>query len=104
MKMRSKVSALLLLPLLAHSAWSQQQRAVPAGEKPGVAAQSQAPQRIVREGIAVDFTIVPRATGKPAGLIEGAEATVVFKVTDNSSGQPISRLHPSAWMDLRGSA
>jgi YVTN family beta-propeller protein len=108
--MRSKVVALLLLSLLAHSAWAQPQPALPAGEKPGdvplsasVAEQAQAPQRIVREGIVVDFTIEPRANGKTAGLIEGAEATVVFRITD-SFGQPLSRLHPSAWMDLRGDA
>jgi YVTN family beta-propeller protein len=111
MRMGSKVSALLLLSLLAQPAGAQQQRVVPAGEKPrevsgpaNLAEQAQAPQRIIREGIAVDFTMVPRATGKTPGLIEGAEATVVFKITDNSSGQPLSRLHPSAWMDLRGSA
>ena len=33
--------------------------------------------------------------------MEGDDATVRFKIAESKSGQPISRLHPSAWIDLK---
>src|SRR5712692_4486355 len=61
----------------------------------------QPPQRIVREGIAVEFTIEPGGRERAADLLEGTDATVRFKITESNTGQPISRLHPSAWIDLK---
>jgi YVTN family beta-propeller protein len=58
------------------------------------------PQKIVREGIAVEFMI---ETGGREDLLEGDDATVRFKITESNTGQPISRLHPSAWIDLKRS-
>ncbi len=60
-----------------------------------------APQKIVREGVAVEFTIEPSGKQRAADLLEGDDATVRFKITESNSGQPISRLHPSAWLDLK---
>jgi YVTN family beta-propeller protein len=60
-----------------------------------------APQKIVREGIAVEFTVEPSGRQRAADLLEGDDATVRFKITESNSGQPISRLHPSAWIDLK---
>ena len=59
------------------------------------------PQKIVREGIAVEFTIEPSGKDKARDLLEGDDATVRFKITESNTGQPISRLHPSAWIDLK---
>jgi len=59
-----------------------------------------APQKIVREGIAVEFTIESRKE-RATDLLEGDDATVRFKITESNTGQPISRLHPSAWIDLK---
>jgi YVTN family beta-propeller protein len=60
-----------------------------------------APQKIVREGIAVEFTIETTRRDKAADLVEGDDATVRFKITESNTGQPIGRLHPSAWIDLK---
>jgi YVTN family beta-propeller protein len=60
-----------------------------------------APQKIVREGIAVEFTIEPSGRERATDLLEGDDATVRFKIAESKSGQPISRLHPSAWIDLK---
>ncbi|PYS21266.1 MAG: cytochrome D1 [Acidobacteria bacterium] len=57
-------------------------------------------QRIVREGIAVEFRIEPRAV-KAKDLVEGTEALVRFTITDNNTGQRLSNLHPAAWIDLK---
>jgi YVTN family beta-propeller protein len=64
------------------------------------------PQKIVREGIAVEFNLSPVAAGrkeKPAELMEGADASVAFKVTDTTTGTPVTGLNLSAWMSLRES-
>jgi len=60
--------------------------------------------RIVREGIAVEFSIDPVGSEqeKSAALLEEEEAIVRFKIVDTTSGAPLTNLRPSAWMDLRG--
>lgn len=73
--------------------------------KPTVA-QSQSPQKIVNQGIAVEFGIAPLKSGKGAStaLQEGTEASVSFKITDSNTGQPLPNLRPAAWIDLREGA
>lgn len=61
--------------------------------------QTGAPQRYTREGIHIEFEMEPVARGKT--LMEGAEATVRFKITDQSAGKPLSNMRPAAWIDLR---
>ncbi|NBA96742.1 YncE family protein [Pseudomonas sp. R5(2019)] len=53
--------------------------------------------RLVRDGIAVDFELRPLVAG--AALIEGSYARVSFKITDQTSGQPLSGVSPGAWLD-----
>ena len=62
-----------------------------------------APQKMVHEGIEVEFTIDPVADkdAKPGDLMEGQDAVVNFKITESRNGTPLANLHPSAWMDLR---
>lgn len=59
-------------------------------------------QRVVRDGIAVDFALLPsqEATANNV-LIEGATARVRFTITDTTSGKPLTRLHPAAWLSRR---
>jgi YVTN family beta-propeller protein len=75
----------------------------PAQTKPSTEVRGQTPrsQRIVREGIVVDFAIESRGGGRETELVEGAEALVRFTITDGNTGQRLSNLHPSAWIDLR---
>jgi DNA-binding beta-propeller fold protein YncE len=60
------------------------------------------PQKFVREGVEVEFTVEP-----PAGATEilaGHDAVVRFRVRDTATGTPISGVRPAAWASQRGSA
>jgi YVTN family beta-propeller protein len=60
-------------------------------------AQTGAGQTLNRDGVAVDFNLMPLAAdGK---LREGEFADVQFRVTDSASGQPLSGVAPGAWVD-----
>lgn len=61
------------------------------------------PRKIVREGIAVEFSIDPLGDGeeKSGELLEGQDVAVRFKITDTTMGAPLTGLRPSAWMDGR---
>lgn len=96
---------LLMLNLLTTDA---QTRRAPA--RPGTGTPATAPselphqaQKFTREGINVEFTIEPLPAGEEnsAGLREGAEALVRFKITDTNTGQAVTNLRPTAWIDLR---
>ncbi|HLR05883.1 MAG TPA: cytochrome D1 domain-containing protein [Pyrinomonadaceae bacterium] len=88
---RFKVLVVILLGFsVAHARLAQAPKKVPPP-----------PQKIVREGIAVEFTIESSGSTHAGELLEGNDATVRFKITENNTGQPISRLHPSAWIDLK---
>src|SRR5918912_3433839 len=54
--------------------------------------QSRLPQRYTREGVAVEFTVEPLARGKDSDLMEGTEATVRLKITDDRAGKALSNL------------
>lgn len=58
--------------------------------------------RLVRNGVAIDFEARP--LGEGGVLREGALADIRFRVTDASSGQPLTGLSPGAWLDLQQSA
>jgi YVTN family beta-propeller protein len=60
-------------------------------------------QQYEKEGIAVEFSIKSLAgqDGKDPGLVAGADATVSFRLTDKRTGQPITGLHPNAWISSR---
>ncbi|HEX8130501.1 MAG TPA: cytochrome D1 domain-containing protein [Pyrinomonadaceae bacterium] len=60
---------------------------------------SNAPQKITREGINVEFKVEPAI--KTEGLLEGKEALVSFSVKDVATGQPVTNLRPAAWIDER---
>jgi YVTN family beta-propeller protein len=82
----------LILAALAPAVYAQQ---AAGGEQP------RAPQRLTREGVAVEFKAEPVASGKGSGLLEGTETTVRFSITDETSGRPLSKLRPASWIDLR---
>ncbi|HKO96292.1 MAG TPA: cytochrome D1 domain-containing protein [Pyrinomonadaceae bacterium] len=58
------------------------------------------PQKIVEQGIAIEFTIDPNDE-KSKGVIAGEDATVKFKVTDTTTGTPVKGLNLSAWISMR---
>ncbi|MEY2689792.1 MAG: hypothetical protein RL375_3991 [Pseudomonadota bacterium] len=55
-------------------------------------------QRLVRGGVAIDFSLVPARGVK--SLMEGEFADVRFRLTDEATGQPIRGNVPGAWMDM----
>ncbi len=65
--------------------------------------QPRAPQRYTREGVTVEFTVEPVASGTAAELLDGTEATVRFKITDGA-GKALGNLRPAAWIDRRDKA
>lgn len=56
--------------------------------------------RIVQEGIAVDFQI--ESVARPGAAVMEQDAAVVrFRLSDAASGAPIKGVRPAAWLDLR---
>jgi YVTN family beta-propeller protein len=80
----------------------QQQQAQPAAQTktsaPAVVA-SNAPQKITREGVEIEFSIEPAT--KSEGLLEGKDANVRFTIRDTATNQPVTNLRPAAWIDAR---
>lgn len=62
-------------------------------------------QRFEKDGIIVNFSIQsrPNEKGKMDGLVSGADAVVAFRVSDARTNQPITGLHPNAWINTRKS-
>lgn len=69
-------------------------------------AQASVSERFEQEGIAVDFSVTatPDEHGKSNGLVAGANALATFRLTDVRTGQPLTGLHPSAWISSRVTA
>lgn len=62
-------------------------------------------QRFEKDGIVVNFSIQssPNDKGRQEGLVAGADAVVTFSVKDARTGQPLTGLHPNAWITARKS-
>ncbi|MGH9764526.1 MAG: YncE family protein, partial [Blastocatellia bacterium] len=60
-------------------------------------------ERVEKEGLAVEFSLdsIAAPGRKSAGLVSGAPALVSFRVTDSHTGQPVTGLHPTAWISQR---
>jgi DNA-binding beta-propeller fold protein YncE len=59
-------------------------------------------QRVVRDGVAVEFALLPSSEAASGDvLVEGATTRVRFTITDTTSGKPLTRLHPAAWLSRR---
>lgn len=71
------------------------------GEAPASSPKPAAPQKAVKDGIAVELTVV-RVDGRPGPVREGEPARVRLAFTDAGTGSPLPKLAPGAWMDLLG--
>ena len=58
---------------------------------------AQGDHRLSRDGVTVEFEAQPLGSG--GGLVEGGYASIRFKVTDQTSGLPLSGVSPGAWID-----
>ena len=72
--------------------------ATPASKAP-----SSISQQYEKEGIVVEFSMkaIEEGGAKDLGLAAGADALVSFRLTDKRTGQPITGLHPNAWLNSR---
>ena len=71
--------------------------ATPAAAGPGKT-------QVVRDGVVVDFSILPSGPDRGGSLVEGEYADVRFRMTDAASGRPVPGLKPAAWMDMSGAS
>src|SRR4026207_1470256 len=57
-------------------------------------------QKVVQQGIAIEFTVDPSAKDGTK-VRAGEDANVEFKVTDTTTGTPVKGMNLSAWLSLR---
>ncbi len=69
-------------------------------EKTPAAATVATPNRLVRDGVIIDFEARPIDGTE---LVEGALTEVRFKITDENSGKPLVGNRPAAWVDIGAS-
>lgn len=83
---------------------SQERRLAPITR---VNSASTLPQKFTHEGISVEFSIEPvskQPKEMPNALLEGAAATVTFRIRDTNTKMPLTGLRPAAWLDIREQA
>lgn len=75
----------------------------PNSPSPATKAPLSVSQRFEKEGIVVNFTLQsqPDEKGNNHGLRAGADALATFSLSDSRTGQPLTGLHPSAWISSR---
>ena len=80
--------------LLGLPAWAgPQDKAVP--KQAETKSEAGTPQKLDKEGVKIEFGV--QATGPE--LMEGADIEVQFKITDSATNNPLTGLHPAAWLD-----
>jgi len=84
----------------AASAATPQTATTPTAPKP---AEPSGPQKIVTQGLEVEFTIEPvtPAGESKAGLMEDQDALVRVRVTDTATRSPLAGVRPTIWMTQR---
>ena len=71
----------------------------PAADAAQPAAGADGDRRLVRNGVVVQFSAKP-VEKQAKDLLEGDIADVRFRITEESSGQPVRGVAPGAWMDM----
>lgn len=66
---------------------------------PTVRGQARAPQKIVREGIAIEVAITPQSSTPE--LREADDAMVTVKITDTNTNTALTSVKPSVWIDRK---
>jgi len=90
---------------LVPSVLAEEKHAPPAEGKESLVGGAEAstgnPDRVVREGIAVEFSYGPSGEKGDGGNVkEGEFAEFRFRVTEEATGKPIRSLRPGAWLDI----
>ena len=98
-------TALLLCAPSLYLAPTRAQDNSGAAQKPAPAASpapAGAPQKFVKDGVEVEFSVEPLAQG--GEVTAGQDAAVRFRIRDTATGTPLSGVRPSAWASRRGTA
>jgi YVTN family beta-propeller protein len=110
MRSHRRIALTILSLLLAASAAGAQiggpkEIKQPAGRDAGAKAPHSFSSHFEKEGINIEFSIeaVKDESGRSPGLVAGADAVVSFRVKDKRTGEPVTGLHPSAWINARSS-
>ena len=94
----------LLFAVVAVKAQQPAPPPIPKLEPPNSLAKVPTPptrsQKVVQQGIAIEFTVDPSAKDGTK-VRAGEDANVEFKVTDTTTGTPVKGLNLSAWLSLR---
>ena len=90
--------SLILIPVVGMAQNQGPDKPIVAAEKTDAAR-----QKIVREGVVVELSIAGASSekGKPAELMEGEDALIRFKITDDATGAALTGLRPAAWINGR---
>lgn len=67
-------------------------------------ARTAAAQKIIKEGVQVEFDIAPAADKPQAGVLEDQDALVRFRITDANSKTPMAGVRPMVWLTQRATA
>ncbi|HKV33416.1 MAG TPA: cytochrome D1 domain-containing protein [Pyrinomonadaceae bacterium] len=59
------------------------------------------PQKIVRNGVEIEFTVEPAAKGEANALLAGEDAVFRFKLRDTTTKTPLASARPMAWVAQR---
>jgi len=65
------------------------------------AAPASVSDRFEKDGVRLDYTVEAAPSEGGRGLVAGADAVVRLRITDANAGQPITGLHPAAWISSR---
>jgi YVTN family beta-propeller protein len=98
---RSLLACALACVFAPRPATLAQGKAAPQTDAPSdKPAPPHAPQKVVAQGVEVEFTIEPAAAGSTQ-LTEEQDARVRVLVTDTTTRTPLAGVRPSVWMTLR---
>ncbi len=101
---RHLLAASILFSLSAVTDVRAQQRAAnPEKEKTTASQPARGPQRMVFQGVEIEFTIAPLATNNPeaSDLMEAEDAMLRFRVADAASKTPWAGAKPAVWLARR---
>src|SRR5687768_17723274 len=60
------------------------------------------PQKIVKEGVEIEFSIdVPSSRSQPTAPMAGQDAVFRFRIRDTATKTPLSGIRPAAWVAQR---
>jgi len=85
------IAAVLCFARISHSAALESPPAQSTAELPAM-------QKMVRDGVAVEFRVTPDNARNV--VMEGKYADVEFRISEAQSGTPVQGIYPAVWLDI----